>query len=365
VRLDWRGALGIALSAALLWWTLRDVPFAEVAKHIATANIPLFLLSSAVATGALLLRVPRWKTILSPLDAHLRFAPLWRATAIGTMTNNVVPARVGEIARAFALTREAPQIPFPAAFASLAVDRVFDAVVIVLLTAVAILDPAYPRAAAGTDHVASAIGLGTVGAAVVLALLYLLVFLPDRIIRLFELTARRVAPALEDRGRDALRAFAAGLGVLRSPLRFTAVFFWTVIFWMTNALAFWFGFRAVGIHVSYSVALLVQGVIAIGVAIPQAPGFFGVFEAAGKVTLSGIYHIPEEQAVAWALGFHILSYIPITAIGIWYFVRLGLRFRELSAAAAAPPDGSAEGARADGSAVDGAPADGAPARPPR
>ncbi|HEU4562993.1 MAG TPA: lysylphosphatidylglycerol synthase transmembrane domain-containing protein [Gemmatimonadaceae bacterium] len=333
MRLDWRGALGLALSAALLWWTLRDVDLASVASHLREANLPLLLLAAALATACLLVRVPRWKTILAPIDEHLDFGPLWRATAIGTMVNNVVPARVGELARAFALSRERPSIPFSASFASLAVDRVFDAVAVMLLMAVAIADPSFPRGHGDvTTRVANTIGLGTVFAVLLLAMLYLLVFLPERIIRLYERITRRLAPALEARGRDALLAFASGLGVLRHPLRFTAVFAWTVAFWMLNALAFWLGFRAVGIHVSYTAALLVQGVIVVGVAIPQAPGFWGVFEAAAKFALVDVYGVPAGQAVSWAIGFHLLSFLPITLIGAWYFVRLGLHFRELGAA---------------------------------
>lgn len=341
MRLDWRGALGLALSAGLLWWTLRDVDLASVASHLRDANLFLLLLSAALATACLAVRVPRWKTILAPIDEHVGFGPLWRATAIGTMVNNVVPARVGEIARAFALSRERPSIPFSAAFASLAVDRVFDAVAVMLLMALAIADPAFPRGSGDvTTRVANTIGFGTVFAVILLAVLYLLVFLPERIIGLYERVTRRLAPALEARGRDALLAFASGLGVLRHPLRFAAVLAWTLAFWMLNALAFWIGFRAVGIHVSYTAALLVQGVIVVGVAIPQAPGFWGVFEAAAKFALVDVYGVPAGQAVSWAIGFHLLSFLPITLIGAWYFARLGLHFRELGAAQGSGETGS-------------------------
>jgi hypothetical protein len=34
--------------------------------------------------------------------------------------------------------------------------------------------------------------------------------------------------------------------------------------------------------------------------------------------------------VSLALGYHFLSFIPITVIGLWYFARLGLHFREFS-----------------------------------
>jgi glycosyltransferase 2 family protein len=71
--------------------------------------------------------------------------------------------------------------------------------------------------------------------------------------------------------------------------------------------------------------------IAIGVALPSAPGFFGIFELFAKAGLT-IYGVREDLAVAWAISFHFLSFIPITLIGAWYFVRLGLHMREIGAA---------------------------------
>jgi uncharacterized membrane protein YbhN (UPF0104 family) len=95
------------------------------------------------------------------------------------------------------------------------------------------------------------------------------------------------------------------------------------VHWLTNAAAFWLAFKALGLDVPVTAALLVQGVIALGVAIPSSPGFFGVFEMAGKASLV-LYGVSETAALSWALGFHILSFIPITLIGGWYFIRLGI-----------------------------------------
>jgi glycosyltransferase 2 family protein len=40
-------------------------------------------------------------------------------------------------------------------------------------------------------------------------------------------------------------------------------------------------------------------------------------------------------AVTWAVGFHLLSFIPITALGAFYFSRLGLSLKELRATTSA------------------------------
>jgi len=332
----WRSALGIALSVALLVWALRDVKISQVVTNLRHANGPLFLAATVAGTLIVVLRAIRWRYILAPIARDLPFGQLWRATAIGVMVTNVIPVRAGELARAYALARETPRVSFSAAFASLAIDRVFDAFVVLLLVFVAVLSPGFPHdQMIGGRSMASLIGIGAAAVAAALFVLYLIVFFPEQLIRIYEMFARRVAPRFEERGKQALLAFAAGLGVLRSPRHFALVFLWTLAHWLLDAFAFWLGFKAVGIDAPYNAALVLQGIIAVGVALPSSPGFFGMFEGASKVGL-GIYGVSPTLALTWAFGFHVLTFIPITLIGMYYFVRLGLHFRELRQEQAKP-----------------------------
>ena len=339
MRFGWRGALGIVLSVALLWWAVHDIQWAKAAEEIRRANLWLLVLSAIAATGIFPRRARRWRTILDPVEPNLAFGPLWRSTAIGMMVSNIVPGRPGELARAYALSREVKRVPFSTAFASIAVDRVFDALIVLFLMFGAMLLPSFPSGASATVA-RYAIG-GVVFVALAIVALYLIVFLPARIISLFELFARKVAPPLEARGREVLLSFANGLSVLRSPRRFAAVFWWALLHWLLNGFAFWLGFVAVGIRAPLGMAFFAQGIIAISVAVPSSPGFFGLFEAAGKIAL-GVYGIPQTLAVTWAIGFHLLSFIPITLIGAYYFAKAGLTFAELRGAGS----GGAGGARA-------------------
>lgn len=330
MKFGWRGALGVALSAALLWWTLHDIHFREVGAALRRSNLALFAGSTAAATAIFAVRARKWRTILDPIAPRVAFGPLWRSTTIGMMVTNLVPARAGELARAYVLSREVPAVPFSASFASIAVDRLFDALGLFLLMFAAMLDPAFPQGTRIAGQPISALATtGIIALVGVTAALYLVAFFPARIIALFEAFARRVAPRFEARGKQALSAFCEGLSVLRSPSRFAAVLGWTLVHWLLNAFAFWLGFRAVGIAAPYSAALLLQGIIAIGVSAPATPGFVGVFEAFARIGLSQVYGVPETQAVTWALGFHLLSFIPVTIIGLVYAARAGLHLRDV------------------------------------
>jgi uncharacterized protein (TIRG00374 family) len=331
MKLNWKTALGIVLSAGLLVWTLRGESPSDIWSVISKSNVPLLVVAALVATAVFPLRAIRWRVILEPVAPNLPIAQLWRATAVGMMVNNIYPARLGEIARAYALTRETSRVSLTSAVASLAVDRVFDALTLMLLLVAAMLAPEFPRGITiGGQPVQRAAALFAVGALILFVMLYVIVVFPQYLARLYAAMVGRVAPGLVERGSTIIHAFSEGLGVLRSPRRFAAVFFWALVHWLVNALAFWIGFKAVGVDVPFSAANFLQGIIAIGVALPSSPGFFGVFEAAAKVGLE-VYGVTGGLAVSWAIGYHILSFIPITLIGLYYFARLGLHFSDFKA----------------------------------
>jgi uncharacterized protein (TIRG00374 family) len=328
VKTHLRNALGILLSVAFLVWTLANVNVGDVVQRLRESNILYFV--AAMITGTLIfpLRARRWRPILHSLAPSLPLGPLWRATAIGAMVSNVVPARAGEIARAYALTKET-RVGFSGAGASIAVDRVFDAFVVLALMIGAMFAPSFPRHhLVGGHPMIDYVATGATALGLAVVALYLIVFFPGRVIRLYELVARRVAPRFEQHGRDVLTSFAGGLGVLRHPGRVLEVLFWAVLHWLMCAFSFWHAFKAVGINAPYSAALLLQGLIAIGVSVPSAPGFFGVFEYLGQQGLA-IYGVDAVRATSWAIGYHIITFLPITIIGLYYFARLGLHFREL------------------------------------
>ncbi|HVD61508.1 MAG TPA: lysylphosphatidylglycerol synthase transmembrane domain-containing protein [Gemmatimonadaceae bacterium] len=335
MKFNWKSAVGILLSVALLIWTLRGVSIGEVWAELERSNLLLFFLAATAATLIFPLRAIRWKIILAPVQPGIPIGPLWRSIAIGMMVNNLVPARAGEIARAYALTKET-KISFASSLASLAVDRLFDMVVLLGLGVAAVFSPDFPRGATVGGQSLGHLARGSVVLVIALVgALYMLAIFPSQLVRAFEIFARRVSPTVEERGKNALLKFSAGLSVLKSPTRFALVLFWTIVHWLMNAFAFWLGFRAVGIQLGFMPALFLQLLIGIGVALPSAPGFFGVFEKLATVGLA-IYGIAATAATSWAIGFHILSFIPITVIGIYYFSRLGLSFRELRTTAESP-----------------------------
>jgi len=277
----------------------------------------------------------RWRLILRDQDGRpCPWLPLWHATTIGFMANNLLPARAGEVARAYVASRQLP-VRFSTALASIAVERVFDALVMLGLMAVAIAAPSFPAHAAVNGRSLSAIAASAAALfAVLLIMAFLMVHRPAPWLALLARIARRLLPArAAERVIHAAEGLIAGLAVLKSPGRFAGVVFWSLVLWIKNAAAFAICFRAFGLDVPLEAALLLQGIIGFGVAVPSTPSFIGVFEAATLLTLQ-LYGVNSSLAVSYALTYHLTTFLPITLLGLWSLSRLHIRLRDLNTAAA-------------------------------
>jgi glycosyltransferase 2 family protein len=331
-----RALIGFAVSALFIWLLVKysGINWSESWRYVRSADIPLLVLSALTATLIFALRVPRWRIILPERPGYrLPFKSLFEAIIIGQMMTNVVPGRAGELARPYALWRK-EKVPFSTGVASVVVDRVFDGIVVLLLLLVAMLDPTFPQGATLNGRsIASFAMLGTVGLIVGLTGLFVLVIFPAAFIKAARAIARLIIPKLEEPAAGFLERFAAGLTILRDPKRFLLAFMWTVIHWLVCAASYWIGFRAIGLEAPFMAAVFTQTLIVLAVAIPQAPGFIGTFELVAFLGLS-VYGVPKEIATAWAIAYHVASYIPVTILGLIYSIRMGLHIGDIQKGAA-------------------------------
>ncbi|MEP7348193.1 MAG: lysylphosphatidylglycerol synthase domain-containing protein, partial [Gemmatimonadaceae bacterium] len=195
---------------------------------------------------------------------------------------------------------------------------------------VAMLAPDFPGTTTlAGQPVSRVIGGVTLVAIALLFTLGAVAVYPGRTLALFDRSTRWISARLADRGGALLISFTSGLGALRSPRLASIILFWTVVHWLVGSLSFYIAFKAVGIAAPFTAAMFLQSLIALGVAVPSSPGFFGPFEFFARQGLA-IYGISQNDAVSWALGYHILAFIPITVIGAWYFTRLGMHLKDIS-----------------------------------
>jgi hypothetical protein len=330
-RTGWRrilaGIVGAALAIGLLLWAFRGVHFEEIVRHIRNADPWPLALGVVLATLTFPVRLVRWRLLLrSDSGAPLPAGPLWHAIAIGFMANNLLPFRAGELVRTFAATKLSGA-RFTASMSSIAVERVFDGLAVVALLGLGLLMSDLPSgvvvagvSVAGAAQVAGILSLGALVAAGVV------VAFPTAAERLI----RRLLPAgrMTERIISVIEGFRHGLAALRSPALLAGVTVWSLICWLTNALALYVTFHAFDIPVGFGGALLMQGVLVIGISVQLTPGFVGQFEAAIVAALA-LYGISNDLASSYAIAFHGTTFLPITLLGAWSLARTPVALSDL------------------------------------
>jgi uncharacterized protein (TIRG00374 family) len=326
---DPRVWIGLAITVVCLWLALRGVDFRDVASDMARANWPLLLgLSIPGHVLALYLRALRWRHLTDPIQS-IEHGPLFRATAVGFMANNLIPLRVGEVLRAWYLGRETGAST-SALFGTVILERVIDSAVFLLLVGVIV---GVYGLRLGAGGVAVGVPLLVVLSAP-MAFVLALRFWPAPAVRLSGAVLRPVSEPLAARIQDAVRSFAEGLGAISRGGHLFWIAFHTVVIWLVvSPLPFWAGIASLDLDLgtpmrTAAATYVLLTAVGIAVAIPSAPGFFGPYHLACRAALTR-FGVPEAQALAVGTLVHAIFWITVTALGLWVLRSRGNSLEEL------------------------------------
>jgi uncharacterized protein (TIRG00374 family) len=264
-------------------------------------------LAALLGPAGLLARARRWR-YLFPSGA--RPPGLVPAIMIGYMVNNILPLRAGEIVRVYVVARRSRH-GFWTALATLVVERVLDGLAIVVILAGLIFVVPVPRQLEWAAIVLLAIDVAAMTALVLLAVA------PARLRRVLRRVLRRW-PRLAERALRTHDTFGRGLEGVRTPGHLAPLAAWTLVVWCLAAAAAWAVIRAVNLDLGWIAGWTVLAFVGLGVSIPSAPGFIGVFHAAAILAL-GLFGVSPATSGAYAILFHASQYIPVTLVG-WAFL---------------------------------------------
>jgi len=319
-------ALGILVGAVLLAFFLRGIQWPEIVQALRSANPWLIALGALVNMSTFIIRAVRWRYLLRPLrlvGVHRLFA----AVCIGFMTISLLPGRIGEFIRAWVLARR-EGMKTSAVFATVVVERILDALTILILFAFFLLFFRFPEnvSAEGGEFI-TIVKTGSVYGApalfILLAVMVLLILKPH----LAPLWTDRIFFFLSEQWRKKLAGIAAsfveGFSVLSRPSYLLPVGFWSLACWLGITLGIWLTLLGFGIGLPFTSTFAVVIMVAVGVSLPT-PGGVGGYHVAFKACLVYIFAVDESTAVAAILVCHILAFLPVTLVGAGYAWKEGL-----------------------------------------
>jgi glycosyltransferase 2 family protein len=242
---------------------------------------------------------------------------LFRVLVIGFTVNNLLPARLGEIARAYLLWR-GERIEPGTTLATIVLERVLDGLTLLTFAGVAALIVPFPAGFQQAAWVTAGVFL--------LAVIGLVVFMlwPTPFVAL-ALRVLRLLPArfahLEHLAERLVLTFVDGLAVLRQARALASVLALSLIAWLAEATMYYVIMLGFPFPARPEAALLGAAAANIGTMIPSSPGYVGTFDLPLQKVLVEVFGVPLALATSYTLVLHAALVLPVVVLGLFFVWR--------------------------------------------
>lgn len=312
--------VGLVTSTILIILVLRRVKLIDVVSAVRRADYACLALSLLALLLSYLLRALRWQYILWTIK-RVRFSGAFRVYIISCMANNILPARMGELVRAF-LTGKIESISSSACLGAVAVERIFDVLTLLfLLLGCGLLTSELSTVGPAIWYVVG-LAVGLVLGAYILACWG--ACLLDWVRRIVGRFSNPLAEQIFGLGQS----FISGLQTVRDLERFSIVLGTSIAVWLTVILEVRFALLAFDIQISWLATAFVLSIAGLGIILPSSPGNVGTVEFFYVGALA-IFQVNASSALSYALTLHTLDWTVITALGLIFLWQSGLSLRQM------------------------------------
>ncbi|MEZ4521332.1 MAG: lysylphosphatidylglycerol synthase transmembrane domain-containing protein [Thermomicrobiales bacterium] len=313
---SWRVWLGLLISVVFVFLALRGQDFELIWDSIRSAEYVWLIPAVGLYFLGVGVRAARWDYLLRGVS-KISPVQLFPVVVIGYMANNVLPLRAGELVRAYALSTR-HQVRKSASLATIAVERVFDGLTMLLFFAIASLSIALTSDLRTVFNLA--VGLFALMTVAILAF----VFAPAQRDRLLGAVITRLPDSIGERVEPMVQAFIEGLSILRRRNEVVGVALASICAWLFEASMYLVVAEAFGMHISPFGILMVTAVANLATLVPSSPGYVGAFEYGVILVVAGPLGFERELALSYAVVVHAALYLPVTLLGAIFWWRESL-----------------------------------------
>jgi glycosyltransferase 2 family protein len=295
----------------------------QLGNQLQSANWPLLVPAILLYFVAVWMRSLRWGLLVP--EYAVKTSTLFSALLVGFTVNNLLPLRMGEVARVYLLARWA-RVAYTATLASLIVERVLDGLSLGLLLLVGLL--IVPNAP-GYLWLVGVLAAG--GFFACAALLALTAWRTSALVGVARFFARWLPDRLGGRMTDAAASMARSLALVHDPLRLARLLLLSIVAWCTELSVYWtLMFSVKGISATYPLALLVGSAANFATLLPSAPGYAGTFDQALTRVAQDALQIDAGVAGAYLIIVRATLFLPVVVVGTLVLWRSHISFGQLT-----------------------------------
>lgn len=318
--------LGLIVSLVLLVFVFYQTDPGKILDSLRQAQYVYLIPALILYFIGVWIRAVRWHFLLRSIKP-VGTSSLFHAVVIGYMANDILPARMGELVRAYVLGRQ-ENVSKAATLVTIVVERIFDGLtMLTFIVAASFFLHFNDEALAGRLRLVGIVFI------VAIAALALLAGMPRRVERIADFFLRRLpSEPLRVRAGNLTRSLLNGLGALRSPIDSFATYALSLLAWLCETGMYMLIAIGFNITLPFPVFLLAASFANLVTIAPSTPGYVGVFDAPIVYTLT-LFGVNQNLATSYTLILHAALYLPVTLLGLYYAWRAGVSLTQVTGTA--------------------------------
>ncbi len=312
--------IGLVISLVLLFFTFRGLDWGQVGAALRGANFVFIALSALVILAAFGVRAMRWSWLLRPVRL-LNWRGLFSVVLIGFFGNYVLPAKTGELVRAYVLGKR-ENLSKSAILGSIAVEKTMDTLILFVILLATLWAVPLPAEVANIEPLAAVFLVVVIGGMLLLAAR------GRHVSNLLVRVLQFVFPWWKERVARITHSFVDGLSVLYHGSSIVMVLILSLVIWLMTTLNFWLIGQALGLDIPLYGYVMIVAVTNMASFIPSLPGRFGTLELFSVFVL-GLFSVDKNTAVLFPILLRVAQLVPIL-LGYLFLNREGVRILDIS-----------------------------------
>lgn len=311
---------GLLISIIAIVFLFRKISFKEFLNSLQKANYPLLLTTFLIYFLIFTFITLRFQFLLKKNSKKAGFLKVYKIILCGYLGNIIFPLRLGELIKIYLLSKYSGQ-KSTLGVSVLFIEKMFDLLFLILLFSISLL----------------LINLSLTNLKMIMIPSILLVILCSALFltSLFKNSLKKLWHSFfsflpqKEKIDSYLAHFAKSIKSCLSLSTFFKGLLYTLLYWLALFSVYYISLTAFHVHLPWYKIVLLMCIVALGVAVPSAPGYIGVFHFSfvyGLVLLG----YTKEIGLPIAVAVHFLQTIFIGIFGSIAFFHEHVTFKEIS-----------------------------------
>jgi len=299
--------LGILISIVLVYLSVRGINLQDVFRDLKNIQLSYVIFFILLVILMQCLRSYRWGVILQPMEKIDQFI-LFSVTSVGFLAIASIPARIGELARPYLISKRS-SIKMSSALGTILIERVLDGFTVLAIAVIVLLLTDLPPWMIRSSIIFFLLALG------MFCFIIFLILRRDAALKLINKILSKLPGKFAHKIDELIHHFIDGFQIVTNIKFLLYLFFLSALIWLVDVLAIYMLLKAFGFNLPVMASFVVMIILIVGIAIPTAPGYIGNWHAACWLGLS-LFDVAKTEALSFAVVYHFLSMVIVVVLGV-------------------------------------------------